>query len=207
MTSKITKKTSFSTANDLETKTKNTRKAASASTATPQSDTATCLENSQNRPIIVFTGGGTGGHVYPNLALVPEFGKRGFCAVYVGGEGNTIERKLARDAGIKYYAVPTIKLVRSMTIAGIKNNLKIPSTLKKSVEKANEILAKIKPCCVFSKGGFVSLPVVLAASKTHISVFAHESDLTMGLANKIAQLKGATILKANPKSKFGGELV
>lgn len=113
MTSKITKNTSFSTANDLETKTKNTRKAASASTATPQSDTATCLENSQNRPIIVFTGGGTGGHVYPNLALVPEFEKRGFCAVYVGGEGNTIERKLARDAGIKYYAVPTIKLVRS----------------------------------------------------------------------------------------------
>ena len=144
MTSKITKNTSFSTANDLETKTKNTRKAASASTATPQSDTATCLENSQNRPIIVFTGGGTGGHVYPNLALVPEFEKRGFCAVYVGGEGNTIERKLARDAGIKYYAVPTIKLVRSMTIDGIKNNLKIPSTLKKSVEKTNEILAKIK---------------------------------------------------------------
>ena len=207
MTSKITKQTPIATASNLERKTKIVDKTTSASAAKRQSYTTVCSQNSQNRPIIIFTGGGTGGHVYPNLALVPEFEKRGFCAVYVGGEGNTIERKLARDVGIKYYSVPTIKLVRSMSADGIKNNLKIPSTLKKSVEKASEILEKIKPCCVFSKGGFVSLPVVLAASKMQIPVFAHESDLTMGLANKIAKLKGATILKANPKSKFGGELV
>lgn len=162
---------------------------------------------SQPKPLILFTGGGTGGHVYPNLALVPEFRKRGFDIAYAGGEGNTIERRLARDARIKYYALPTIKLIRSISVDAVKNNLKIPSTLNKAVETASRIIEKIKPDCVFSKGGFVSLPVVLAACKKHIPVFAHESDLTLGLANKIAKFKGATILKANPKSKFDGILV
>lgn len=162
---------------------------------------------SQPKPLILFTGGGTGGHVYPNLALVPEFRKRGFDIAYAGGEGNTIERRLARDAGIKYYALPTIKLIRSISVDAVKNNLKIPSTLNKAVETASRIIENIKPDCVFSKGGFVSLPVVLAACKKHIPVFAHESDYTLGLANKIAKFKGATMLKANPKSKFDGILV
>lgn len=63
---------------------------------------------SQQNAKILFTGGGTGGHVYPNLALVPEFEKRGFEIAYAGGEGNTLERRLARAEGIKYYAVPSI---------------------------------------------------------------------------------------------------
>lgn len=161
----------------------------------------------QQNAKILFTGGGTGGHVYPNLALVPEFEKRGFEIAYAGGEGNTLERRLARDAGIKYYAVPSIKLVRSMSGAAIKNNLKIPVELSRAVKKAKDVLDQIKPDCVFSKGGFVSLPIVLAASKAHIPIFAHESDYTLGLANKIAKLKGATIFKANPKAKFDGVFV
>lgn len=156
---------------------------------------------------IIFTGGGTGGHVYPNLALIPEFKKRGFLPVYVGGEGNTIERQLARDIGTRYYGIPTIKLKRSLSLDALKNNLKIPSELGKAVKAASEIIAKIKPDCVFSKGGFVSLPVVLAAKKANVPIFAHESDLTLGLANKIAKLKGATIFKANPHSKFDGIFV
>ena len=85
---------------------------------------------------ILFTGGGTGGHIYPNLALIPEFEKRGFKTVYVGGTGNPMERKLAKERGIKYYGVPTIKLVRSFSTSAISNNIKIPITLTKAVAEA-----------------------------------------------------------------------
>ncbi len=156
---------------------------------------------------ILFTGGGTGGHIYPNLALIPEFEKRGFKTVYVGGTGNPMERKLAKERGIKYYGVPTIKLVRSFSPSAIANNIKIPFTLTKAVAEARELLEKIKPSAVFSKGGFVSLPVVMACKKLKIPVFAHESDLTLGLANKLAKQYGATILKANPHAEFDGKTV
>lgn len=156
---------------------------------------------------IIFTGGGTGGHIYPNLALIPEFEGRGFKTVYVGGTGNPMERRLARERGIKYYGVPTIKLVRSFSAAAIKNNLKIPFTLTKAVSEARSLLERIKPSAVFSKGGFVSLPIVMAAKKLQIPVFAHESDFTLGLANKIARQYGATILKANPRAQFEGKTV
>jgi len=156
---------------------------------------------------IVFTGGGTGGHIYPNLALIPEFQKRGYGAAYIGGDGETMEKKLAEENGIPYYGIPVIKLIRSMDKESLINNLKIPVKLNNSVEKARELLKKLSPSAVFSKGGFVSLPVVIAARELEIPCFAHESDLTLGLANKLARLYGAKILKANPDSDFSGELV
>lgn len=156
---------------------------------------------------VIFTGGGTGGHIYPNLALIPEFERRGFKAVYVGGTGKPMERKLAAERSIKYYAVPTIKLVRSVSPSALKNNLKIPFTLSKAVKEARDLLEKLQPVAVFSKGGFVSLPVVMACRKLNIPVFAHESDLTLGLANKVAKAYGANILKANPHAEFDGETV
>lgn len=156
---------------------------------------------------IVFTGGGTGGHVYPNVALFDDFEKAGFDVAYIGGTGNTVEKRLAHENGVKYYGVQTIKLVRSMSLPAMKNNLSIPFTLSKAVKECVNVLKKEKPNVVFSKGGFVSLPTVLAARKLDIPVVAHESDLTMGLANKIAKSKGATILKANPHSTFDGILV
>lgn len=156
---------------------------------------------------IIFTGGGTGGHIYPNLALIPEFEKRGFKVVYVGGIGKPMERKLASERGIKYYGVPTIKLVRSMSAQAVKNNLKIPLTLGKAIKEAGALIDKLQPAVVFSKGGFVSLPVVIACRKRDIPVFAHESDLTLGLANKVAKAYGATVLKANPHAKFEGKSV
>ena len=156
---------------------------------------------------IVFTGGGTGGHIYPNLALIPEFEKRGFKTVYVGGMGKPMERRLANERGIKYYGVPTIKLVRSFSPSAIVNNIKIPFTLTKAVGEARALLEKIKPAAIFSKGGFVSLPIVMAAKKLQIPTFAHESDLTLGLANKVAKQYGARILKANPHAEFDGKTV
>ncbi len=168
------------------------------------SEVSKISQNKNQNKTIAFTGGGTGGHIYPNLALVPEFQRRGFKCVYIGGEGKTMERKLATQDGLKYHGVPVIKLIRSMSPSAIANNLKIPFTLKRAVDKAKETLSKVKPSAVFSKGGFVSLPVVIAASKLDIPVFAHESDLTLGLANKLAKRYGATLLKANPHSEFDG---
>lgn len=156
---------------------------------------------------VVLTGGGTGGHIYPNLALLPELARRGFDVAYVGGEGDAPERRLATSEGLNYYAVPTVKLVRSLSPSALKNNLSIPFVLRKAVDKAEDILKHISPVAVFSKGGFVSLPVVLAAKRLDIPTIAHESDLTLGLANKLAKSAGAKILKANPKAKFKGEFV
>ena len=157
--------------------------------------------------IAVFTGGGTGGHIYPNLALIPDFIEAGFSPVYIGGSGDTQERRLAKLDSIPYFAVPTVKFSRAFSIEGIKNNLTIPHTLSKGVKEAKAVLENLSPAFVFSKGGFVSLPVVIAARKLGIPVFAHESDRTLGLANKVARAYGATILKGNPTATFDGEMV
>lgn len=155
----------------------------------------------------IFTGGGTGGHIYPNLALIPDFEKKGFLPLYVGGTGDTMERRLSNRHSIPYRAVPTIKFARGLTLDGLKNNLKIPVTLKRGVDEAKKIIKDSSPAFVFSKGGFVSLPMVIAAAKLGVPVFAHESDRTLGLANKIAKFYGATILKGNPMATFEGESV
>lgn len=82
--------------------------------------------NGQSGKTIVFTGGGTGGHIYPNLALVGEFKKRGFTPVYIGGKGDTLERRLAKSNGIEYHGVLTIKFVRSLSLSAIKTISKFP---------------------------------------------------------------------------------
>ncbi len=157
--------------------------------------------------VVALTGGGTGGHIYPNLALLPELNRRGMDVAYIGGEGDTPEKRLASAEGLNYYGVPTVKLVRSMSPSAIKNNLKIPILLCRAVNKAEDVLKHISPDAVFSKGGFASVPTVLAAKRLGIPVVAHESDLTLGVANKIAAHAGATMLKANPHAKFDGTFV
>ncbi len=163
------------------------------------------ISNNMQNKIIIFTGGGTGGHVYPNLALIKEFEKRGFKAVYIGGGDGSFEKSIVKD--VDYYSIDAIKLIRSFSKEAVLNNFKIPVQLSKSVNRAIAILKEVKPDCVFSKGGFVSLPTVIGARKLGIPVFAHESDLTKGLANKIASSYGATMFKANPHSTFKGEFV
>lgn len=151
-----------------------------------------------------LTGGGTGGHIYPNLALVPELAKRGFDVVYIGGDGDAPEKRLATAEGLSYFGVPTVKFIRSLSPSAIANDLRAPRELKRATDKAEDVLRHISPDVVFSKGGYVSLPAVLAAKRLGIPCLAHESDLTLGLANRIAKLTGATILKANPHARFDG---
>lgn len=130
---------------------------------------------------IVLTGGGTAGHVTPNLALLPLLWEASYDISYIGSKSG-IEKELARAAGIPYYSISSGKLRRYFDV----KNLSDPFKVLKGFGQSVRLLKKIKPGIVFSKGGFVSVPVVLAAKLLRIPVIIHESDITPGLANKIA---------------------
>ena len=129
---------------------------------------------------IILTGGGTAGHVTPNLALVPKLKEAGFDICYVGSY-NGMEKELVEKAGIAYKGISSGKLRRYFDL----KNFTDPFRVLKGFAEANKIMKEYKPDVVFSKGGFVSVPVVLAAKKHKIPVVSHESDMTPGLANKI----------------------
>lgn len=129
---------------------------------------------------IVLTGGGTAGHVTPNIALIPELKKAGYDVHYIGSYDG-IEKKLIERLGIPYYGISSGKLRRYIDI----KNLSDPFKVIKGFAQAHHLLGKIKPDVVFSKGGFVSVPVVVAAKTRKIPCIIHESDMTPGLANKI----------------------
>jgi UDP-N-acetylglucosamine--N-acetylmuramyl-(pentapeptide) pyrophosphoryl-undecaprenol N-acetylglucosamine transferase len=131
---------------------------------------------------IILTGGGTAGHVIPNLALIPELIKLGYQIVYIGSVDG-IEKNLIEKINIKYYGIQTGKLRRYFDI----KNFKDPFKVFKGISEASQIIKKEKPDVIFSKGGFVSVPVVIGGKLNGISVIAHESDITPGLANKIAE--------------------
>jgi UDP-N-acetylglucosamine--N-acetylmuramyl-(pentapeptide) pyrophosphoryl-undecaprenol N-acetylglucosamine transferase len=144
---------------------------------------------------IVLTGGGTAGHCLPCMALLPSLRGQFSGIVYIGGVGG-IERDIALANGIEYYGITTVKLRRSFT----PKNLFIPLKLWKGIAEAKQILRKVKPAVVFSKGGFVALPVVLAAAKLKIPVIVHESDLTVGMANRLAAKKCAALCTTFPQT-------
>ena len=131
---------------------------------------------------IVFTGGGTGGHVAVNLALIPHFTESGWNVHYIGSESG-IEREMVKDIpDLTYHGISTGKLRRYFSL----QNFIDPFRVLKGILQAKKILRKTKPEIVFSKGGFVSLPVVVASKVNKIKVILHESDLTPGLANKLS---------------------
>ena len=129
---------------------------------------------------IVLTGGGTAGHVTPNIALLPALREAGYEIAYVGSEDG-IEKELMRDCGIPYIGVPTGKLRRYFDV----KNFTDPFRVLKGYAKARKFLKSYRPDVVFSKGGFVSVPVVRAAAGLKIPCVIHESDMTPGLANKL----------------------
>ena len=129
---------------------------------------------------IVLTGGGTAGHVTPNLALLPSLKERGYEIHYIGSY-NGIERKLIEGAGIPYDGISSGKLRRYFDL----KNFSDPFRVLKGCAEAMRLIRKYRPDVVFSKGGFVAVPVVLAARHYKIPTIIHESDMTPGLANKI----------------------
>jgi UDP-N-acetylglucosamine--N-acetylmuramyl-(pentapeptide) pyrophosphoryl-undecaprenol N-acetylglucosamine transferase len=130
---------------------------------------------------IVLTGGGTAGHVIPNLALLPLLAAEGWRAEYVGS-GAGIEKKLVAEAGLPFHGIASGKLRRYFD----RKNFTDPFRVVLGVLQAWRLLGRIRPKLVFSKGGFVAVPVVLAARLRGIPVVIHESDLTPGLSNRLA---------------------
>ena len=129
---------------------------------------------------IVLTGGGTAGHVTPNIALIPELKNRGFEISYIGSYDG-IEKRLISELGIPYYGISSGKLRRYFDL----KNFSDPFRVQKGFHEAVRILKELKPDVIFSKGGFVAVPVVGAARRVRIPCVIHESDMTPGLANKL----------------------
>ena len=130
---------------------------------------------------IILTGGGTAGHVTPNIALLPALITAGYDVHYIGSyEG--MEKTLIGDYSIPYHGISTGKLRRYFSL----KNFTDPFRVIKGFFEAKKLIRELKPSIVFSKGGFVSVPVVWAAKKNHVPVIIHESDMTPGLANKLS---------------------
>lgn len=158
--------------------------------------------NQATKPFtVVFTGGGSGGHVTPNLALIAHIRKtRPEVDIHYIGT-NAIEKKLVTPDKAVFHEISAAKLERGKKNIG--KILALPFALAKSVGEAARILKKIRPDVVFSKGGYVGLPVVIAAKRQKIRTISHESDTSLGLANKIAMRFSDLCLSSFPVKKGG----
>ena len=152
---------------------------------------------------IILTGGGTAGHVTPNIALLPRLKELGYDIQYIGSYTG-IEKELIEPFGIPYHGISSGKLRRYFSV----RNFTDPFRVLKGFREAHKLIRQLKPDVIFSKGGFVSVPVVLAGKRCKVPVIIHESDMTPGLANKIAIPSAAKVccnfpetLKSLPKGK------
>ncbi|MBP3965542.1 undecaprenyldiphospho-muramoylpentapeptide beta-N-acetylglucosaminyltransferase [Paenibacillus lignilyticus] len=131
---------------------------------------------------ILFTGGGSAGHVTVNTALIPTLLERGWKVSYIGSKNGIEKQLVSRLTGVDYYGISTGKLRRYIDLENVKD----PFRVVKGVFQAYRLIRGLKPDVLFSKGGFVSVPVVIGAWLNRVPVIIHESDLTPGLANRIA---------------------
>ena len=130
---------------------------------------------------IILTGGGTAGHVTPNIALLPGLKELGYDVHYIGSY-NGIEKELIEQFDIPYHGISSGKLRRYFSV----RNFTDPFRVLKGFGEAKKLIKSLKPDVIFSKGGFVSVPVVVAGKKCHVPTIIHESDMTPGLANKLS---------------------
>lgn len=137
---------------------------------------------------IILTGGGTAGHVTPNIALIPALKDAGYDIQYIGSY-NGMEKGLIEDYGIPYHGISSGKLRRYFDL----KNFTDPFRVLKGFGEAKKLMKELKPDVVFSKGGFVSVPVVIAAKRCKVPAIIHESDMTPGLANKLCFSSAAKV--------------
>lgn len=153
---------------------------------------------------IILTGGGTAGHITPNIALLPYL--RQFDIHYIGAADSLEQKLIQAFPYVTFHAVTCVKLVRSFS----GKNFTIPFKLIKGISECKKLLKELQPAVIFSKGGYVGLPVSLAAKKNYPLVL-HESDFSLGLANKLAAKKCkflctsfSTLAKSYPNGIFTG---
>ena len=130
---------------------------------------------------ILFTGGGTAGHITPNIAIIEELQNKGYGIEYIG-MSDSMEQALISKLNIPFHEISGGKLRRYFDFKNLTDIFRIKIGFLQSLS----LISKIKPDVVFSKGGFVSCPVVWAAWFKRISIIIHESDMTPGLANKLS---------------------
>lgn len=148
---------------------------------------------------ILFTGGGSAGHVIPNVAIFEELLQSGEVDVgYIGTNG--IEKSIVAPYKIPYMEMACPKLIRGGGFFALKRNLGIPFAFSRAVKIAKKHLESFQPDLVFSKGGYVSLPVVFAAHSLGIPCFAHESDFSVGLANRLTAKKCRYVFTSFPET-------
>ncbi|WP_058308330.1 undecaprenyldiphospho-muramoylpentapeptide beta-N-acetylglucosaminyltransferase [Gracilibacillus massiliensis] len=145
---------------------------------------------------IIFTGGGTAGHVMVNLAIIPEFLNEGWSVDYIGSKDGIEKELIESIEGVTYHPISTGKLRRYFS----KENFKDPFKVLKGTWQARRIIGKKKPTVIFSKGGFVSVPVLVAARLKGVPAVIHESDYTPGLANKLAIPFAKKVLATFPET-------
>ena len=153
--------------------------------------------------VVLFTGGGTGGHIYPGIAVAQEVSslkksssESDYEVVWIGSSRG-MDKTIVEEAGIKFYGIPAGKLRRYFSLKTITDMFRIIGGFFSSLH----ILRKIKPFVVFSKGGFVSVPPCFAAKLLKIPVVIHECDFTPGLANRINTRFASRILISYPETK------
>lgn len=145
---------------------------------------------------ILFTGGGTAGHVIVNTALIPYFHKTGWKIDYIGSISGIEKELIEGFAYVTYHPVSTGKLRRYMSL----ENFKDPFKILKGVFQSWRIIGRTRPQVIFSKGGFVSVPVSFAGWLRRVPIITHESDFTPGLANRLATPFSQRILTTFPET-------
>jgi UDP-N-acetylglucosamine--N-acetylmuramyl-(pentapeptide) pyrophosphoryl-undecaprenol N-acetylglucosamine transferase len=150
-----------------------------------------------DKPLLVLTGGGTAGHVMPHIAMLQTYVDAGFRLAYIGSDG--IEKSLieSQKEPISFHQIQVGKLRRYISLKNVTDVFRIVIGFLQSLI----ILRKLRPALVFSKGGFVSVPVAYAAKLLGIPIVSHESDLTPGLANKLITPIASKLLYSFPESK------
>jgi len=144
---------------------------------------------------ILLTGGGTAGHVMPNIALLPGLEELGYEVHYAGSESG-IEKDIIEKIGLKYHAVSSGKLRRYFSLKNFTDAFRVVKGLK----DASRLVKRLRPDVCFSKGGFVTVPIVIACWLNKVPVIIHESDMTVGLANKIALKFARRVCVAFPET-------
>lgn len=143
------------------------------------------------RPCIVFTGGGTGGHIYPGLAVIEELRHQGFQGriAWIGSE-KELDRSIVAEQGVEYFAIPSGKFRRELSLRNVTDLWRIVA----GYMRAKAILKSLRPSLLFSKGGYVSVPPCRAAASLGIPVITHESDTSPGLATRLNSKRASLIL-------------